>query len=105
MDLHDARLEEESDEKGLLIMTAPVNHNKLSQGKVIQLVHIILSNAYQDENGWTKANQDFRNDACIIVGCIDRLVPQPSRNKVNMKDLHPNNNEQRQKVYHGLFSR
>jgi hypothetical protein len=72
MDLRDARLEEESDEKGLIIMTAPVKHNKLNQGKAIQIVHTILGNAYRDEHEPTIANQEFGNDACIIVGCNDR---------------------------------
>jgi hypothetical protein len=103
MDLCDARLEEESDEMGLLIMTALVNHNKLNHSKAIQIVQTILGNAYQDKHEPTIANQDFGNDACTILGCNDRLVPQPSRNKVNMKDLHPNNDKQQQTVYRGLF--
>ncbi len=75
-------------------MTAPVNHNKLNQSNMIQIVHTILGNAYQDEQEKTIANQDFRNDACIIVGYYDKLKTQPGKNRVIMKDLHPNNDEQ-----------
>jgi hypothetical protein len=42
-------------------------------------------------------------DDCIIVGYHDKLKTQPGKNRVIMKDLHPNDDEQRQKVYCGLF--
>jgi hypothetical protein len=98
MDVCEARVEEETVQHGLLVMTAPVNHNKLNQSKTIQIVHTILGNAYQDEQEVTIANQDFGNDACIIVGYHDKLKTQPGKNRVVMKDLHPNNDEQQQKV-------
>jgi hypothetical protein len=103
MDVREARVEEETVQHGLLAMTAPVNHNKLNQSKTIQIVHTILGNAYQDEQEVTIANQDFGNDASIIVGYHDKLKTQPGKNRVVMKDLYPNNDEQRQKVYCGLF--
>jgi hypothetical protein len=84
-------------------MTAPVNHNKLNQSKMIQIVHTILGNAYQDEQEVTIAYQDFGNDACIIVSYHDKLKTQPGKNRVVRKDLHPNDDEQQQKVYRGLF--
>jgi hypothetical protein len=46
MDVCEARVEEETVQHGLLVMTAPVNHNKLNQSKTIQIVHTILGNAY-----------------------------------------------------------
>jgi hypothetical protein len=94
MDVHEARVEEETVQHGLLVMTAPVNHNKLNQSKTIQIVHTILGNAYQDEQEVTIANQDFDNDACIIVGYHDKLKTQPGKNRDVMKDLHPNDDEQ-----------
>ena len=91
-------------QKGFSIKTAPVNHNKLNQGKAIQIVHTILGNAYQDENEVTVANQDFGNDACIIVGYNNKFgTKQPPTNKVDMKHLHPNEEEQEEKSYHDLF--
>jgi hypothetical protein len=56
MDVREARVEEETVQHGLLVMTAPVNHNKLNQSKTIQIVHTILGNAYQDEQEVTIAN-------------------------------------------------
>jgi hypothetical protein len=35
---------------GMLVMTAPVNHNKLTQNKALQIVNTILGNAYQSKN-------------------------------------------------------
>jgi hypothetical protein len=64
---------------------------------MIQIVHNILGNAYQDEQEVTIANQDFGNNACIIVGYHDKLKTQPGKNRVVMKDLHPNNDKQQQK--------
>jgi hypothetical protein len=103
MDVHEARVEEETVQHGLLVMTAPVNHNKLNQSKTIQIVHTISGNAYQDEQEVTIANQDFGNDVCIIVGYHDKLKTQPGKYRVIMKDLHLNDDVQRQKVYRGLF--
>jgi hypothetical protein len=100
IDVCEARVEEETVQQGLLIMTAPVSHNKLNHSKI---VHTILDNAYQDEQELTIANQDFGNDACIIVGYHDKLKTQPGKNRVVMKDLHPNDDEQQQKVYRGLI--
>ena len=104
MESHSVTLNENALQKGFLIKTAPVNHNKLNQGKAIQIVHTILGNAYQDENEVTVANQDFGNDACIIVGYNDKFgTKQPPTNKVDMKHLHPNEDEQEEKYYHDLF--
>ena len=104
MESHSVTLNENALQKGFLIKTAPVNHNKLNQGKAIQIVHTILGNAYQDENEVTIANQDFGNDACIIVGYNDKFgTKQPPTNKVDMKLLHPNEDEQEEKYYHDLF--
>ena len=57
---------------GFSIMIAPVNHNKLNHSKTIQIVHTILGNIYQSENEVTIANQDFGNDASLIVGYHSR---------------------------------
>jgi hypothetical protein len=40
-----------SDEKqtGMIVLTAPVNHNMLNQSKAIQIVNTILGNAYQSK--------------------------------------------------------
>ena len=56
---------------GMLVLTAPVNHNKLNQNKAIQIVNTILGNAYQSKNKITRQNQDFGLDACIIIGYND----------------------------------
>ena len=104
MESHSVTLNENALQKGFLIKTAPVNHNKLNQGKAIQIVHTILGNAYQDENEVTIANQDFGNDACIIVGYNDKFgTKQPPTNKVDMKLLHPNEDEQEENYYNDLF--
>ena len=104
MESHSVTLNENALQKGFLIKTAPVNHNKLNQGKAIQIVHTILGNAYQDENEVTIANQDFGNDACIIVGYNDEFgTKQPPTNKVDMKLLHPNEDEQEENYYNDLF--
>jgi hypothetical protein len=39
---------------GMLVMTAPVNHNKLNQNKALQIVNTILRNAYQSKNSQDK---------------------------------------------------
>ncbi len=83
-----------------------MNHNRLNQSKATQIAiaHTILGNAYKDKNDSTLANQDFGNDACILVGCNDVLVNKPNKsNRVVMKDLHPNNEEQKHNVYRYLF--
>ncbi len=103
MKLCEARVEDDEVENGLLLLTAPANHNKLNRNKAIQIVHTLLGNAYQDEQEATIANQDFGNDACIIVGFHDNSTSQPPKNRVNMKDLHPNEDEVREKIYRGLF--
>jgi hypothetical protein len=104
MDTYSVTIKGNALQKGFLIKTAPVNHNKLNQGKAIQIVHTILGNAYQDENEVTIANQDFGNDACIIVGYNDKFgTKQPPTNKVDMKHLHTNEDEQEEKSYHDLF--
>ncbi len=88
----------------LQVTIAPVNHNRLNQSKAIQIAHNILGNAYKDKNDPTLANQDFGNDACILVGCIDVLLNKPNKSsRVAMKDLHPNDEEQKHHVYHYLF--
>ncbi len=68
---------------------APVNHNKLDQSKTTEILHTILGNAYQDENDPNLANQDFGNDACVLVGC-NETVERATTNKVKMVHLHPN---------------
>ncbi len=62
-----------------------------------------MGNAYQDDQEPTIANQDFGNDACIIVGYHDKSKTQSGRNRVTMRDLHPNKDEEQQKDYRGLF--
>jgi len=84
---------------GLSIMTAPVNHNKLNHNKTIQIVHTILGNVYQNENEVTIANQDFGNDASLVVGyhCSDKTT-----NQVEMRNMHPEESNQKQMKY-GFF--
>jgi hypothetical protein len=88
---------------GLLFMTAPVNHNKLNQDKAIQIVHTILGNAYQSDKELSVANQDFGNDASIIVGCHKTNPPPLETNRVPMKDLHPTEEQQKQTFEYGFF--
>ena len=71
------------------ITMAPVNHNKLDQSKTTQILHTILGNAYKDENDPSLANQDFGNDACILVG-YNETVKGATTNEVKLKNLHPN---------------
>jgi hypothetical protein len=84
---------------GLSIMTAPVNHNKLNHNKTIQIVHTILGNVYQNENEVTIANQDFGNDASLVVGyhCLNKTT-----NQVEMRNMHPEESNQKQMKY-GFF--
>jgi hypothetical protein len=66
---------------GMLVMTAPVSHNKLNQNKAFQIVNTILENANQSKNKLTRQNQDFGLDACIIIGYDDdKIKEQPKRN-------------------------
>ncbi len=87
--------------QGFLIMTAPVNHNKLNHNKTIQIVHTILANKYQSENEVTIANQDFGNDASLVVGYHCKTLLNKT-NQVEMKNLHPEQEEQ-QKINYSLF--
>ena len=75
--------------KELLISMAPVNHNQLDQSKATQIVHIILRNAFKSEKYPSLANQDFGNDACVLVGCDEESEEGAITNKVTMKNLHP----------------
>jgi len=79
---------------GFSIMTAPVNHNKLNHNKTIQIVHTILGNLYQSENEVTLANQDFGNDASIVVGyhCKTTSQTKSTPDQVEMRNLHPEEN-------------
>jgi hypothetical protein len=75
---------------GMLVLTAPVNHNKLNQNKAIEIVNTILGNAYQSNIKLTRQNQDFGLDTCMIIGYNDKKLREiPGRNKVIMKALHP----------------
>ena len=69
---------------------APVNHNQLDQSKATQIVHTILGNAFKSENDPSLANQDFGNDACVLVGCDEESEEGAITNRVTMKNLHPN---------------
>ena len=51
----------------LQVTMAPVNHNKLNQSKATQIAHTILGNAHKSEDDLTLANQDFGNNACVLV--------------------------------------
>jgi hypothetical protein len=88
----------------LQVTIAPVNHNRLNQSKATQIAHTILGNAYKDKNDPTLANQDFGNDACILVGCNDVLLNNHNKtNRIGLKDLQPNDEEQKYHVYRYLF--
>jgi hypothetical protein len=88
---------------GMLVLTAPVNHNKLNQNKAIQIVKTILGNAYQSNNKLTRQNQDFGLDACMIIGYNDKKLREiPGRNKVIMKALHPENGGLHEQNHRGM---
>lgn len=87
---------------GFSIMIAPVNHNKLNHSKTIQIVHTILGNIYQSENEVTIANQDFGNDASLIVGYHCR-TEQAKTKQIVLRTLHPEENN-RQQIKYGFFN-
>ncbi len=60
--------------QGLLPLMAPVNHNKLNPAKMYQILHTIIGNPSQDYNKTARANEDFGNDASIIVGFHDMTM-------------------------------
>jgi hypothetical protein len=103
MEIHNTPLKNGVAHDGLLFMTAPVNHNKLNQDKAIKIVHTILGNAYQSDKEVSVANQDFGNDASIIVGNHKKIPPPLETNRVPMKDLHPTEEQQKQITEYGLF--
>jgi hypothetical protein len=85
------------------ISMVPVNHNQLDQSKATQIVHTILGNAFKSENDPSLANQDFGNDACVLVGC-NESVEGAITNKVTMRNLHPNTEiDSKHTVWRNLF--
>jgi hypothetical protein len=66
---------------GILVMTAPVNHNKLNHNNALQIVNTILGNAYQHKNQIMRQNQDFGLDTCIIVGYDDNKKKEKTTGK------------------------
>ncbi len=90
--------------RGLLPLIAPVNHNKLNAAKMYQILHTILGNPYQDYNKTAWANEDFGNDASIIVSFNDMTLPKDSgTNRVYMHCLHPEDDQSCEMVYPTLF--
>ncbi len=90
--------------RGLLPLIAPVNHNKLNAAKMYLILHTILRNPYQDYHKTARANEDFGNDASIIVGFNDMTLPKDSgTNRVYMHCLHPEDDQSREMVYRNLF--
>ena len=91
--------------RGLLPLMAPVNHNKLTPAKMYQLLHTILGNPYQDNNKTARANEDFGNDASIIVGFHDDTLPKDSTaiNRAYMHCLHPDDDQNREFLFRTLF--
>ena len=87
---------------GLSMMTAPVNHNKLNHNKAIQIVHTILGNEYQNKNEVTIANQDFGNDASLVVGYHCKTLSKKTTNQVEMRNMHPEESNQKQ-IKYGFF--
>ena len=86
------------------ISMAPINHNQLDQSKATQIVHTILGNAFKNENDPSLANQDFGNDACVLVGCNEESEEGAITNKVTMKNLHPSTEiESKYTVCRNLF--
>jgi hypothetical protein len=72
------------------MFTAPVNHNKLDEKKTLQIINTILGKTYQHENELSRQNQDFRLDACVVVGYDDNNLKETRpENTVRMKVLHP----------------
>jgi hypothetical protein len=88
---------------GFSIMIAPVNHNKLNHNKTIQIVHTILGNIYQSENEVTIANQDFGNDASLVVGYHCKTLQTKTTNQMEMRTLHPEENIRKQ-IKYGFFN-
>ena len=84
---------------GLLPLIALVNHNKLTPTKMYQILHTILGNPYQEENKTARANEDFGNDASIIVGFHDNTLPKgkTTANRTYMHFLHPDDEQNRYK--------
>jgi hypothetical protein len=80
---------------GFSIMVAPVNHNKLNHNKTIQIVHTILGNIYQSENEVTIANQDFGNDASLVVGYHCKTLQSKTTEQMEMRTLHPEENNRK----------
>ena len=71
----------------LQVTMAPVNHNKLNQSKATQIAHTILGNAHKSEDDPTLANQDFGNNACVLVSWNDSVSRMTHKsNKVFMQD-------------------
>ncbi len=90
--------------QGLLPLIAPVNHNKLNPAKMYQILHTIIGNPYQDHNETAQANEDFGNDASIIVGFHDMTMRKESGpNRAYMHCLHPEDDHSREMLYHTLF--
>jgi hypothetical protein len=92
-------------EKGskIQVSMAPINHNQLNQSKATQIAHTILGNAYKSEDDSSLANQDFGNNACVLVGCNNSMEGRES-NKVTMRNLHPNTDtDSKHTVWRYLF--
>ena len=90
--------------QGLLPLIAPVNHNKLNPAKMYQILHTIIGNPYQDYNKTARANEDFGNDASIIVGFHDMTMQKESgTNRAYMHCLHPEDDQSREMLYRTLF--
>ncbi len=69
-----------------------------------QILHTILGNPYQDYNKTARANEDFGNDASIIVGFNDMTLPKDSEtNRGYMHCLHPEDDQSCEMVYRTLF--
>ena len=69
-----------------------------------QLLHTILGNPYQDNNKTARANEDFGNDASIIVGFHDmRMQKESGMNRAYMHCLHPKDDHSCEMLYRTLF--
>jgi hypothetical protein len=54
---------------------APVNHNHLNEITWLKIVHTLIGNFCQESNDRnnTMAMEDMGHDACVMVGCNERV--------------------------------
>ncbi len=61
---------------------ARVNHNVLNEATVYQIIHTLYGNYCQSNAGQTSQLEAMGNDACVFVGCHDKVSKLNSMNKL-----------------------